>query len=98
MIFIMGPVLGFFSFLVAVSTMEGIFYRPNGEGNSEFTMAVFWDYLAAPFEVSTPKFSTVWGTLDNISIIDRLKMLQLNWVAMSLFGLSVSSIIYYCLG
>jgi len=92
-IFLIGPALGFLTFVASTVTMEGVLYRPNSEGQQEFTFEIFKDYLSAPFEVGTPKFDTLWGNLRGLTFKDRIKLLQVNWVAMVGAGITLSTLI-----
>lgn len=76
-----GPAAGFVVFLVGTATMDGIYFRPDDENKSKFTVDGLWEYIKAPFQVGTPQFKTVWTLLPNLDCKSRLKMLQLNWVA-----------------
>ncbi len=85
-VFLIGPTLGFLAFTYSTISMEGILYRPNSYGQQEFTMDIFKDYLKAPFAFGAPKFSIVWGLVPGLNFADRIKMLQLNWLAMTGLG------------
>jgi hypothetical protein len=90
--YIIGSAVGFFVFIVSTSSMEGIFFRPNSKGEKHFTLSIFKDYLKSPFKVGTHEFNIVWGNLRGMSWRDRIKMLQLNWVAMVGTGLAFSAL------
>jgi len=92
-ILIIGAAVGFAIFLYNVATMEGVMYRPNGQGHDTFTLAVLKDYILAPFQVGTAKFDAIWANYGHLTFNDRVNLLQLNWVAMTLTGLSVSSLV-----
>ena len=92
-ILIIGSSVGFSIFMYAMMSTEGIFYRPSTSGDKEFTMKVFIDYLKAPFDVGTRRFNTVWANYVNLNMIDRMKLLQMNWLAMTALGLSTSALI-----
>jgi hypothetical protein len=92
-ILIIGAVAGFAVFLYNVATMEGVMYRPNGQGHDTFTLAVLKDYIIVPFQVGTAKFDAIWANYDHLTLTDRVNLLQLNWVAMTLTGLSVSALV-----
>ena len=91
MIFIIGPVLGFYTFLYNVASMEGVLFRPNTQGQQEFTLTVLKDYLLAPFQVGSPKFDTIWANYQNLSFAESIDLLKLNWVAMVSIGLTISA-------
>jgi hypothetical protein len=90
-ILFLGPTIGFLIFLAGVTTMDGIFVRPDTENNKVFTMDGFKDFLKAPFETGTNKFKVLWGITPGVSLKSRLKMLQLNWVAMTGLGTAIST-------
>ena len=92
-ILIVGPVLGFMTFLYNVTSMEGILFRPNTQGQKEFTLSVIKDYIVAPFQTGTPKFDTIWATYDGLTFTERIELLKLNWVAMVSLGLAISGTI-----
>lgn len=81
---IIGPIGGFCGFLIGLCTMNGIFVRPNAQGQKTFILCNLIQYLKLPF--STDKFQIAWATLPNISLLTRLKLLNLNWVVMVGFG------------
>ena len=92
-ILIIGAIAGFALFLYNVTTMDGVMYRPNGQGDDTFTLLVLKDYLIVPFQVGTIKFNTIWANYDHLTLADRVNLLQLNWVAMTLSGLSVAGLV-----
>ena len=92
-IFIIGSTLGFMTFLISITTMEGVLYRPNSKGDREFTLEIVKNYLLAPFDIGTPKFDTVWGNLKNLTFSDRMKLLQFNWIAMTSIGISGAALV-----
>ena len=92
--FIIGPALGFCAFLIGVSSMNGIFFRPDETGQQRFTVGGFIDYLKLPFTSDKIKRDIAWGLSNNVPITTRLKMLNLNWVAMVGTGF-ICSVIYH---
>ena len=88
-IYLIGAGLGFGVFTLSTSTMGNIFFRPTSDGKKKFTLEGFVDYLKAPFAVGTHKFDVVWGR--NLPLEDKIKMFQLNWVAMVGTGLAASA-------
>lgn len=76
-----GSVVGLGICLISVTTMEGIIKRPNIEGELVLTSENLVEYAKLPF--NEEKLPIAWGTLSNISFIDRLKLLSMNWVAMA---------------
>ena len=90
-ILFLGPAIGFLVFVAGVSTMESIFIRPDTENNKVFTMDGFLDFIKAPFQPGDTKFKVLWGLTPNLGFMDKLKMLQLNWVAMTGMGLATSA-------
>ena len=94
-ILIIGAVSGFALFLYNVATMDGILYRPDGQGNDKFTLSVLKDYIIAPFQYGTLKFDTIWGNYDHLKLNEQIDLLQLNWVAMTGAGLSLAGLIVF---
>ena len=92
-ILIVGAVGGFSLFLYNVMSMDGILYRPNGQGHDTLTLSVLWDYVVAPFQYGSLKFDALWGNYDHLSFSERMNLLQLNWLAMTAAGLSVSAFV-----
>lgn len=80
--YLVGPLAGFTTFLAGTASMDGIYRRPNSDNTKVFSLEGLWEYIKAPFQVGTPQFYTVWGILPGIKWSARLKMIQLNWVAM----------------
>lgn len=93
MILLICSIIGFSIFMIGMMFTEGIFYRPNTNGDKEFTLTVFKDYIMAPFDVGSKRFNTVWSNYTNLSIIDRMKLLQMNWVAMTALGFLISELV-----
>jgi hypothetical protein len=91
---LVGPLAGLAVFLTGTATMDGVYRRPNIENKMSFSMRGLWEYLKAPFQYGTPQFYTVWGLIPKISMIDRFKMLQLNWIATLGFGFFLSFLMY----
>jgi len=91
---LIGPAIGFTVFLVGVSTMENVFYRQDTTGDKKFSCNSFAGYLTIPFTTDTEKRKIMWGVASDMDFVSRLKMLNLNWVAMTLLG-GVGSLIYY---
>ena len=92
-ILLIGAALGFATFLYNIATEEGVLYRPNTEGHQTFTLTIIKDYLIAPFLIGTTKFDTLWANFDGLTMIERWKLLQLNWIAMTILGLSIAATI-----
>jgi len=92
-ILIIGPVLGFMTFLYNVTSMEGILYRPNIQGKKEFTLTVLKDYLVAPFQIGSSKFDTIWANYSGLTFMECIDLLKLNWVFMVSAGLCTSALI-----
>ena len=74
---------------------EGIFYRPSIDGGYRFTMKIFKDYLIAPFDIGSRRFNALWTNYINLSLNERINLLQLNWVAMTTMGTLVAAFIIY---
>jgi hypothetical protein len=92
-IYLVGATFGFLTFLVGTIMTEGIFYRPDVKGRPVFTLTIFKDYLVGPFEINTSNFNTLWTVTIDMSLIDRFRVLQMNWLCMVMIGLIVSKII-----
>jgi hypothetical protein len=85
-----GGSLGFLTFVYNVMTMDGIIYRPDINGQPVFTLSIMKDYMIAPFAFGTTTFDTVWGLFDELPFMERIKLLQINWIAMVVAGLASS--------
>ena len=91
--YLTGPILGFLAFTVGVLTLENVLWRKDSEGNVQFSPENFVEYLKLPFQ--TKNWQQAWGLLPGIPFIVRLKLLNLNWIAMVGVG-SLLSIAIYC--
>ena len=88
-----GGIVGFMCFFIGTATMEGIFFRPDPEGNMKLNCQTFPEYLKAPFMIKSSTFKTVWALLPNINLKTRAKLLNLNWVFMTALGSTVGFLI-----
>lgn len=91
---LVGPLLGFSIFLVSVSTLENVLFRQDSDGNKKFTLNSFSGYLSVPFTTNKDKLKIMWGIAPDMDLSSRVKMLNLNWVAMTLLGTAGSAIYY----
>jgi hypothetical protein len=84
LLYLLGPLIGFGVFLTGTLTMNGIYFRPNSEGDRVFTIHSLKEFIISPFQYGTHKFNILWGIVSDPDIDwkSRLKMLQLNWIAM----------------
>jgi len=78
--YLIGSVIGFSIFLAGTISIGKVYFRPN------FTIWGLLDYLMAPFSFGTNKFKTIWALYPGLSLWARIKLLQLNWVAMTILG------------
>mgnify|MGYP001182290862 CR=1 FL=1 len=92
LILMIGALSGFALFLYNIASTEGILFRPDGNGHNKFTLSVFKDYLLSPFQYNTFKFNTLWANFNYLTINEKINLLQLNWIATTLFGLSLSTL------
>jgi len=76
---IIGAGLGFATFIIGTVYTGNIYFRPGTNGKSVFTFTNLFEFLKAPFMVSSSNFDTVWSLYEGIGVTDRLKLLQLNW-------------------
>jgi hypothetical protein len=89
-----GTSIGFGSFIYNLSTMEGIFTRPDSDNKNKYTLQGLQEYMKAPLMVNTEKFKILWGIHPNIPDMKyRLEMLQQNWIVSSGTGLLVGYVI-----
>ena len=97
LLFLLGPLVGVGAFLAGTMTMNGIYFRPDADGKNVFTIDSLKEFIVSPFQVGTPKFNILWGNISGIDWKTRLKMLQLNWVAMVGLGAAFSGILFLML-
>lgn len=95
---IIGTSLGFATFIIGTMCTGNVYFRPSSDGTSVFTFANLFEFLKAPFMVNSSNFDTVWSLYDGITVTDRVKLLQLNWllltVGMGTIGYLIEN---YCL-
>ena len=91
--YLIGPLGGFFAFLIGVGTMENMLWRTDSDGIAQFSYQNFIEFLKLPFD--TINWRQNWALLPEISIVTRLKLLNLNWVAMVGIGSLLSLGMYY---
>jgi len=91
--YLIGPFGGFLAFLMGVGTMENVLWRTDADGISKFRYENFIEFIKLPFD--TQNWKQNWGLLSDISISTRLKLLNLNWVAMVGIGSLLSFGLYY---
>lgn len=91
--YLIGPAAGFLAFVVGVVTLENVLWRSDSEGNIKFSPENFVVYLKIPFE--TKNWKQAWGLLPGIPFSMRLKLLNLNWIAMIGIGSLLSVALYY---
>lgn len=89
---LVGPFIGFCSFCIGLITMEGVMIRKDSEGNKQLRFDNVWQYLKLPFD--SKNYEMVWGLIPGISMESRLKLLNLNWVAMVGIG-AIGSCVYW---
>ena len=97
LLYLLGPLVGFGAFLAGTMTMSGIYFRPDADGKSVFTIDSLKEFIVSPFQIGTPKFNILWGNIPGIDWKTRLRMLQLNWVAMVGLGVVFSMSIFILL-
>ena len=81
---VLGSLFGYATFLLSLFTMEGILTRPDQQGEYKYTFQNFYEYMKLPFSIN--KFPLIWGIHPKLKFIDRIKMLNLNWVFMTTLG------------
>ncbi|MCJ7637330.1 MAG: hypothetical protein MUO21_07555, partial [Nitrososphaeraceae archaeon] len=84
-----GSAVGLGLCLISVTTMEGIIKRPNIEGELVLTSENLIEYAKLPF--NKEKQEVAWGTVPDIDLLDRFKLLSMNWVAMAGTGAAVGA-------
>lgn len=97
LLFLLGPLVGVGAFLAGTMTMNGIYFRPDADGKNVFTIDSLKEFIVSPFQVGTPKFNILWGNIPGVDWKIRLKMLQLNWVAMVGLGVAFSGLLFLML-
>jgi hypothetical protein len=96
-LYLLGPLTGLGAFLAGTFTMNGIYFRPNSDGKTVFTIDSLKEFITSPFQYGTPKFNILWANVPGVDWKTRLRMLQLNWVAMLGLGLAFSMGIFMLL-
>lgn len=86
---IAGSVIGFGGFLAGVLTIENVMYRKDSNSVTRFTPGNLWEYMKLPFDRKS--FETAWGLVPGISLINRIKLLNLNWIFMVVIGALLGS-------
>lgn len=75
-----GPIIGFSAFMIGVCTLEGVILRKDDKGDTRLRLDNLWEYIKLPFDYKNRE--TAWALYPDISFEARLKLLNLNWVAM----------------
>lgn len=89
---IIGPIVGFGTFLLGVATMEGVIFRKDDNNKTKLRLDNLWQYIKLPFEKN--HYKTAWGLIPGLSFNSRLKLWNLNWIIMVGCG-TLASLIYY---
>jgi len=92
--YFVGPVIGLCAWLVGVCSLDGVIFRKDVEGVKRFRPGNLWPYIKLPFEFGS--YETAWAMFPGLSLIDRLTLLNLNWVAMVGAG-AVGSFIWWAI-
>ena len=87
-----GITVGLTTFIIGTIQTKNIYYRRNSNNVQVFTLNGLIELIKAPFCFGTEKFKTVWVLYD-ISLIQKLKLWQLNWIITTITGISITSII-----
>lgn len=90
LLFLIGPLVGLGAFLAGTASINNVYFRPDSEGKNVFTIDSLKEFIVSPFQVGTPKFNILWGNTPGVDWKTRLRMLQLNWVAMVGLGAAFS--------
>ena len=88
-----GPIGGFCAFIVGLATLENTLWRKDHEGIVRFRSDSIKQFMILPFD--RKNWQQNWGLLPGITFMTRLKLLNLNWVAMMGSGLFCSFGIKY---
>ena len=88
---IIGSIIGFFVFIAGTIMLGGVYNRPSVDNGRKFRLDGLVEFIKAPFMVGSEQFKAVWTLYPNLSIMDRLDMLQLNWVAMVTVGAGIGA-------
>lgn len=89
-----GPIIGLCSFCIGVVTLEGVLIRKDSTGKKKLRLDNLWQYIKLPFD--SKSYETAWALIPGISFEARMKLLNLNWVAMVGLG-ALGSFGYYYL-
>lgn len=90
---LLSPFIGFAVCCYLWHREGGIITRPTSEGK----MVICWNsietYLMGPFRFGTKDFEVFWGIVPHLSMLDRFKLLQMNWVFMSFSSFILASLL-----
>ena len=92
-LYAIGPIIGLCAFIYGLVTLENVLWRMDSDGKVNFSHQNLWEYIKLPF--NSTHWRQNWGLLPNISMITRLTLLNLNWVAMVGVGSLISIGFYY---
>lgn len=90
---LLGAATGFSIFLLSISCMDGILFRKDEFNNLRFTPINIYEFLKAPFAIDSEKYKTVWALVPGISLINKLKLMSMNWVVLTGTG----AMLEYCI-
>jgi len=78
--YLLGPLLGLGAFAIGFVTLENVLWRSDDQGRIKLRLDNLVEYIKLPFD--TNHWEQNWALLPNIPFTSRLKLLNLNWVAM----------------
>lgn len=78
-----GGLIGFSLFVYETTQIGGIYYKIDKDHNKKFVPTAINDFIRAPFN----KYTGVWATHPNASVLDRIDKLKMNWIVMTTFGM-----------
>lgn len=83
---LLSPLIGISLCVCAMYFSGGVITRPDGSGKQVIAYNTILNYFIAPFKFRSIDFKTVWALEPGLPILERLKLLQVNWVALSLLS------------
>lgn len=87
-----GPIVGYLTFIIGTVQTKNVYFRPDANNKQKFTFNGLLEFMKAPVQPNNPAFDTVWANY-KIPLMDKLKLLQLNWVFTTASGLALSVIL-----
>lgn len=78
---IVTPIVGFSYFTYNLSKVKDVVIRLDHKNNRSICFRGIQKYIAAPLKYGSPEFKTMWGLHQDLTLVQRAKCLEINWVA-----------------